>query len=69
MIGGKYRNVVLVTLILGGFVLFMIVTTAWVIHDVSKGRSCVRTCEQKGTKESLLKRMEPVEREATRANK
>ena len=56
MIGGEYRNVALVTIILGGFVLFMAVTTAWVVYDVSKGRSCVKTCDKKekpGTKEKV----------------
>ncbi|WP_201353195.1 hypothetical protein [Hydrogenimonas urashimensis] len=50
MIGGKYKNIALVTIVLGGFVLFMIVTTAWVVYDVSKGRSCVKTCEKKEKK-------------------
>ena len=40
----EYRNIYLVAAILGLFVLFMIITTAWVINDVTKGRSCVKTC-------------------------
>ncbi len=54
MIGGKYKNIVLVTAILGGFVLFMIATTAWVVYDVSKGRSCVRTCDENRTSKTLI---------------
>ncbi len=54
MIGGKSANIVLVTVILGGFVLFMIVTTAWVIYDVSKGRSCVRTCDDNRTSKRII---------------
>ncbi len=68
MIGGQYKNIVLVTAILGGFVLFMIVASAWVINDVSKGRSCYRTCEtpQKGAKEiEKFKHLEKTKKETT----
>ncbi len=40
----EYRNIYLVSAILAAFVLFMIVTTYWVIKDVTSKRSCVKTC-------------------------
>ena len=45
MLGKEYKNISMVTLILGAFVLFMVATTVWVVYDVSTGRSCVRTCD------------------------
>ncbi|SFP37818.1 hypothetical protein [Hydrogenimonas thermophila] len=69
MVGGSYKNIVLVSIILGGFVLFMIITTAWVINDVSKGRSCYRTCDvpQKGAKE--LKKFQTNENKPSQTDK
>ncbi|RUM45902.1 MAG: hypothetical protein DSY46_01455 [Hydrogenimonas sp.] len=69
MVGGSYKNIVFVTIVLGGFVLFMIVTTAWVIHDVGQGRSCYRTCDtpQKGVKE--LKKFQEKDGEITPVNR
>jgi len=45
MIGGKYKNIVLVILILGGFFAFMAFTSVWVVGDINKNRSCVKTCD------------------------
>ncbi|BDY11877.1 hypothetical protein [Hydrogenimonas cancrithermarum] len=66
---GEYKNIALVSVILGGFVIFMIVTTAWVINNVSKGRSCYRTCDtpQKGAKE--LKKFQKLETGTTPASR
>ncbi|BCD60183.1 MULTISPECIES: hypothetical protein [unclassified Nitratiruptor] len=40
----EYKNIYLVTAILAAFVVFMIITTIWVIMDVTSKRSCVKTC-------------------------
>ena len=45
MIGGEYKNIVLVGLIIGGFLLYMAFTTFWVVGDISKNRSCIKTCD------------------------
>jgi len=55
MIGGKYKNIVLVAMVIGGFALFMAFTWFWVIGDISKNRSCVRTCDTPMTKGLIQK--------------
>lgn len=45
MPGGKYKNIVLVALIIGGFLIYMGISTFYIMGDVSKNRSCVRTCD------------------------
>ena len=40
----EYRNIYLVAAILAAFVVFMVVSTIWVIKDVTSKRSCVKTC-------------------------
>ncbi len=50
MIGGQYKNIVLVALVIGGFLIYMFLTTFWVIGDISKNRSCVKTCDTPITK-------------------
>ncbi len=50
MIGGQYKNIVLVGLVIGGFLIYMFLTTFWLIGDISKNRSCVKTCDTPITK-------------------
>ena len=50
MIGGKYKNIVLVGTIIAGLFAFMIFTWIYVIGDINKGRSCIRTCDTPITK-------------------
>ncbi len=45
MIGGNYKNVVLVSGVIVAFFLFMAFTWFYVIGDINQGRSCVRTCD------------------------
>lgn len=41
----EYKNIYLVAVILGAFILFMGITTIYVINDVTNNRSCVKTCD------------------------
>jgi len=50
MIGGQYKNIVLVGLVIGGFLIYMLLTTFWVVGDISKNRSCIKTCDTPITK-------------------
>ncbi|RUM67316.1 MAG: hypothetical protein DSZ05_02865 [Sulfurospirillum sp.] len=50
MIGGQYKNIVLVGLIIGAFLLYMLISTYWVLGDISNNRSCVKTCDTPITK-------------------
>jgi hypothetical protein len=45
MIGGKYKNIVLVALIMTALFAFMAFTWFFVIEGINKGRSCVNTCD------------------------
>ncbi|HHD77379.1 MAG TPA: hypothetical protein ENK97_01155 [Campylobacteraceae bacterium] len=45
MIGGKYKNIVLVGAIIVALFAFMAFTWVYVIGDINKGRSCIRTCD------------------------
>ncbi len=56
MIGGKYKNIVLVGMIIGGFLLFMAFSSVWVVDKIEKNRSCVKTCDIPLAKEVDKKR-------------
>ena len=45
MLGGRYKNIVLVGAIITGLFLFMAFTWVYVIGDINKGRSCIKTCD------------------------
>jgi hypothetical protein len=45
MIGGSYKNIVLVLLIISALFAFMIFSWQVVIKDINQGRSCVKTCD------------------------
>ena len=50
MPGGKYKNIILVGAIITGLFAFMAFTWVYVIGDINKGRSCIRTCDTPITK-------------------
>ncbi len=50
MSGEKYKNIILVGAIIAGLFAFMIFTWIYVIGDINKGRSCIRTCDKPITK-------------------
>lgn len=45
MFGGQYKNILLVGAIIIGLFLFMAFTWVYVIGDINKGRSCIKTCD------------------------
>ena len=51
MIGGKYKNIVLVGTIIAALFAFMLFSWFYVIKDINTGRSCVKTCDTPITKE------------------
>jgi len=53
MIGGKYKNIVLVALIISGLFAFMAFTWIYVIDNINQGRSCVKTCDTPLNEKSL----------------
>lgn len=58
MMGGKYKNIVLVSAIIAGLFAFMAFTWFYVIEDINTGRSCIKTCDTPITKGALKKAQE-----------